>query len=78
MVNEEEKIRLIHEYRTDLLDRMYDELSRKAPDCSTGHLTHEIVAVAMRIRTALAKADEITCSSVVYSCSGFNRSLILL
>ena len=32
MVNEEEKIRLIHEYRSALLDRMFDELSRKAPD----------------------------------------------
>jgi len=63
MVNEEEKIRLIHEYRTDLLDRMFDELSRNAPGCSTGHITREIVAVAMRIRAAMAKADEITCSS---------------
>jgi len=63
MVNEEQKIRLIHEYRTDLLDRMFDELSRNAPGCSTGHITGEIVAVAMRIRAAMAKADEITCSS---------------
>src|SRR6267154_393121 len=48
MVNEEEKIRLIREYRTDLLDRMFDELSRNAPGCSTGDIPREIVAVAMR------------------------------
>jgi len=63
MVNEEEKICLIREYRTDLLDRMFDELSRNAPGCSTGDIPREIVAVAMRIRAATAKADEITCSS---------------
>jgi|SRR5689334_19750400 hypothetical protein len=63
MVNEEEKIRLIHEYRSVLLDRMFDELSRKAPDGSSEHVSNEIVAVAIRIPTALAKADEIPCST---------------
>jgi len=63
MMNEEEKIRLIHEYRSVLLDCMFDELSRKAPDCSLEHVSNEIVAVAIRIQSALAKADEIGCSS---------------
>jgi len=54
------------------------ELSRNAPGCSTGHITREIVAVAMRIRAAMAKADEITCSSRGHSYSGFSRSLIPL
>ena len=63
MVNEEEKIRLIHEFRSVLLDRMFEELSQKAPDCSSEHVSNEIVAVAIRIQTALGKADEIPCSS---------------
>jgi hypothetical protein len=62
MVNEEEKIRLIHEYRSVLLDRMFDELSRKSADGSSEHVSNEIVAVAIRTQTALAKADEIPCS----------------
>jgi hypothetical protein len=78
MVNEEQKIRLIHEYRTDLLDRMFGKLGRNAPGCSTGHITREIVAVAMRIRAAMAKADEITCSSRGLFVLGFSRSLIPL
>ena len=63
MVSEEEKIRLIHEYRSVLLDRMFDELSRNAPDGCSEHISNEIVAVAIRIQTALGKADEIPCSS---------------
>ena len=59
-----------------MLDRMFGELSRKARDGSSEHVSNEIVAVAIRIQAALAKADEITCSPVVYSCLGFNRSLI--
>ena len=62
-MNEEETIRLIHEYCLALLDRMFDELSRKAPDGSSEHVSNKIVAVAIRIQAALAKADEITCSS---------------
>ena len=63
MVNEEEKIRLFHEFRSVLLDRMFEELSQKAPDCSSEHVSNEIVAVAIRVQAALAKADEISCPS---------------
>jgi len=49
------------------------ELSRNAPGCSTGHITREIVAVAMRIRAAMAKADEITCSSRVLFVLGLQQ-----
>ena len=63
MVSEEEKIRLIHEYRSVLLDRMFDELSRNAPDGCSEHVSNEIVAVAIRVQAALAKADEIGCPS---------------
>jgi hypothetical protein len=52
---------------------MFDELSRNAPGCSTGHITREIVAVAMRIRAAMAKADEITCSSRVLFVLGLQQ-----
>ena len=65
MVNEEEKIRLIHEYRSVLLDRMFDELSRKAPDGSSEHVSNEIVAVAIRIQTALGVLRHPDASSTI-------------
>jgi hypothetical protein len=59
MVNEEEKIRLIHEYRTVLLNRMFDELCQKPPSSSTGQVSDDIVATAEAIRTFLTRCDEI-------------------
>jgi hypothetical protein len=71
-VNEEETIRLIHEYCLALLDRMFDELSRKAPDGSSEHVSNKIVAVAIRIQAAWRKTMKSPVPPVVYSCLGFN------
>ena len=46
MLTQEDKIRLIHEFRTALLNRMFDELCRKAPSSSTEQVSVDIVAVA--------------------------------
>jgi len=56
MLNQEDKICLIHKYRTYLLNRMFDQLSRKAPGSCAEHVSREIVATAKLIQNALAKS----------------------
>src|SRR5262245_35509346 len=50
---------------------------RRAPDCSSEHVSSEIAAVAVRIQTALAKAHEVGCPSRGLSVLGFSRSSTL-
>lgn len=58
MLSEEDKIRLIHECRTALLNRMFEEFSRR-PGSGAEQVSGEIVAIAQAIRTALSQSDEI-------------------
>jgi hypothetical protein len=55
MVSQEDKIRLIREYRTYLPSRIFDELSRKAPRSTTEHLD-EIVTTSRLIQIAAGKS----------------------
>jgi hypothetical protein len=50
MLSEEDKIRLIHECRTALLNRMFDEFSRK-PGSSAEQASDEIIATAQAARS---------------------------
>ena len=59
MVSQEDKPRLIHEHRTELLNRMFDELCRKSPGSSAEQVSEGIVATAEVIRTSLARCQEI-------------------
>jgi hypothetical protein len=59
MLSQEDKIRLIHEYRSTLLDRMFDEVCRKSPSSSTERVSNEMVATALVIQNVLAASDEI-------------------
>lgn len=52
MVSQEDKFRLIREYRTYLLSRIFDELSRKAPRSTTQHREDEIVTTSRLMQTA--------------------------
>jgi hypothetical protein len=52
MVSKEDKFRLIREYRTYLLSRIFDELSRKAPRSTTQHREDEIVTTSRLMQTA--------------------------
>jgi hypothetical protein len=58
MLNDEAKIRLIHDCRTALLNRMFDEFSRK-PGSSADQVSDEIIATAQAIRGALSESDGI-------------------
>jgi len=59
MVGQEDKICLIHEYRTALLDRMFDELCRKSPGSSAQQVCEEIIITARLIQNALSNWKEI-------------------
>jgi len=50
---------LIHEYRTALLNRMFDEICRKSPPSCTEQVPDDILATAKIIQNALSNADEI-------------------
>lgn len=58
MPTQEDKIRLIHEFRTALLDRTFDELCRKSGS-SIEQVSEQIVATAQIIQNALANSEEI-------------------
>jgi hypothetical protein len=57
MANQEDKIRLIHEFRSTLLDRIFDGLCHKSGS-SIQQVSEEIVASAQTIQNALANAEE--------------------
>ncbi len=59
MLSQEDKIRLIHDFRTTLLNRVFDELCRKSPSSSTEQVLDDIVATAELIRTFLMRGEEI-------------------
>lgn len=59
MLSQVDKIRLIHDNRTTLLNRMFDDLCRKAPGSSTEQVSDDIVATAKRIQNALSNSHEI-------------------
>jgi hypothetical protein len=50
---------LIHEFRTALLDRIFEELSRTSSNSPTQNVSHDIVATAEHIRTALSGSQGI-------------------
>ena len=58
MLSDEDKIRLIHECRTVLLNRMFDEFSRK-PGSSAEQVSGEIIVIAQAIQNALSESDGI-------------------
>jgi hypothetical protein len=55
MVIQEDRIRLIHENRTALLNRMFDELSRKPRGSSAEQVAEEIIVTAKQIQNAFAE-----------------------
>lgn len=57
MLTGEDRIRLIHDNRTVLLNRMFDELYRKS-GWSAEQVSEEIVAAAQLIQIALANSEE--------------------
>jgi len=59
MLTQEEKVRLIHDNRTVLLNRMFDELCHKPASSSAEQVAHDIVATAKGIQNALSDSDEI-------------------
>ena len=59
MLSNEVKIRLIHEHRSTLLNRMFDELCRKAPGRSAEQVQHDIIVAARVIQEAFSNCDEI-------------------
>ena len=56
MLSDDDRIRLIHEYRTDLLNRMFDGLCGM-PGFSAEQVTANIVATAKAIQNALIAAS---------------------
>lgn len=58
MHNQGDKIRLIHECRTALLNRMFDELSRK-PGSSAEQVSDEIIVLAQAIQSAPSESEAI-------------------
>jgi hypothetical protein len=58
MFTEEDQIRLIHDCRTALLNRMFDEFSRK-PVSSAEQVSDEIIVIARAIQSALSESDSI-------------------
>jgi hypothetical protein len=59
VLSQEEKSRLIHQYRTTLLNRMFEELGSKSPNSTTQQISEDIVATAERIQSALSEAAHI-------------------
>ena len=58
-MTQEDRIRLIHDHRTALLNRMFDELHRKSTDSSAEEVCYEIISTARVIQNALSKSEEI-------------------
>lgn len=58
MLPDEDRIRLVHKHRTELLDRIFGEPYRM-PGWSAEKVTAEIVTHATFIRNALAESKEI-------------------
>ena len=56
MHNQEDKIRLIHECRTVLLNRMFDEFSGR-PGACTEQVSNEIIVIGQAIQSALSESD---------------------
>ncbi len=59
MLTQEDRIRLIHDNRTVLLNRMFEELCRKPATSSAERVSRDIVATAKVIRNILSDSDEI-------------------
>jgi hypothetical protein len=58
MLSDEHKIHLIHERRTILLNRMFDELSRRPGSCAE-KVSNEIISTGRAIQDALSASDAI-------------------
>ena len=59
MLSSKVKIRLIHEHRSTLLERMFDELCRKAPGRSAEQVEQDIIVAARVIQEAYSNCDQI-------------------
>jgi hypothetical protein len=59
MLTQEDKIRLIHEFRNALLNHMFDELYRRSKISSTQQASDDIVATAELIHHVIADSNEI-------------------
>jgi hypothetical protein len=59
MLTQADRIRLVHENRTLLLNRMFGELCRKSANSSADQVAHDIVTTANTIQNALASFEEI-------------------
>jgi hypothetical protein len=58
-LSEEDRIRLIHDKRTALLNRVFDELCEKTPGSSAKQVCEEIVLAARAIQNATASCVQI-------------------
>ena len=56
MLSDEDKIHLIHECHTILLNRMFDELSRRPGSCRE-KIADEVIVTARAIQDALCSAS---------------------
>jgi hypothetical protein len=59
MLRQEDRIRLIHDNRTVLLNRMFDELCLKSPGSSAEQLCDKIITTARVLQNALSNADDV-------------------
>jgi hypothetical protein len=59
MLTQEDRIRVIHENRSVLLNRMFDELCRKPANSSAEQVSRDIVSTAKAIQNALSESNEI-------------------
>jgi hypothetical protein len=59
MPTQENRIRLIHNYRNVVLNHMFDELCRKPAGPSVAQIADAIVGTSRHIQKALLESDEI-------------------
>ena len=58
MLSQEDRIRLIHDSRTVLLNRMFDEFCLKSPGSSAEQVCDKIITTARVVQNALSNADD--------------------
>src|SRR6267154_4644718 len=59
MLTEDDRIRLIHDHRTALLNLMFEELCRKPAHSSAEQVAYDIIATASNIQNALSDSNDI-------------------
>jgi hypothetical protein len=59
MLTEDDRIRLIHDHRTALLNLMFEELCRMPANSSAEQVAYDIIATARNIQNALSDSTDI-------------------